>query len=164
MRSNTSTSRIASMAMRMAPSAAPATRSGTLTLRPTIPLTIIRNTPLIKAPRRYKNCNECDPGLRRWNFRIVREERDGLRRYRHCNANSANVVENRRKAAQQAGHESHDHCDEQTDIHCEVECVGRKEIGHRRWAQRLVGRPCKICLAAIAEKIMNGIAKFADDC
>ena len=97
MRSNTSTSRIASMAMRMAPSAAPATRSGTLTLRPTIPLTIIRNTPLIKAPRRYKNCNECDPGLRRWNFRIVREERDGLRRYRHCNANSANVVENRRK-------------------------------------------------------------------
>lgn len=82
MRSNTSTSRIASMAMRMAPSAAPATRSGTLTLRPTIPLTIIRNTPLIKAPRRYKNCNECDPGLRRWNFRIVREERDGLRRYR----------------------------------------------------------------------------------
>jgi hypothetical protein len=28
----------------------------------------------------------------------------------------------------------------------------------------LVGRPCKICLAAIAEKIINGIAKFADDC
>ena len=35
----------------------------------------------------------------------------------HCNANPANVAENRRQAAQQAGHESHDHCDEQTEIH-----------------------------------------------
>jgi hypothetical protein len=55
--------------------------------------------------------------------------------------------------AQQAGHESHDNCDEQAGINGKIETIVEKKS--------VIGQPWEICLAAIAEKIMNGFAKVA---
>src|SRR5262249_22127017 len=100
-----------------------------------------------------ENCHDDDPRRWRWNYRIVREEGDGLWRRGNDDAGPADITNDCGQAAQQACHESHDDCDERAGINGQIETIGRKEIGHRP--------AMEICLAAIAEKMMDGFAKVA---
>src|SRR5262249_46346693 len=123
MRSNTRTRRTASSTMRHAPSNPPAIRSGMLTLGPTISPTTSRSNAPITIPATTKvaiNTIHVGGGA---DFQKGRKQRGQFRR--------GDLAEDRCQAAKQAGHEAHDHCDEQADVDRQVEQVAREKIAHR---------------------------------
>jgi hypothetical protein len=80
-----------------------------------------------------EDCHDDDPPLWRWNFRIVREERDGLWRRGNGDAGPADIINDCGQAAQRPVMNPMTNCGEQAGINGKIAAM-------------------EICLAAIAEK------------